>query len=268
MRGQSIRGSRTIEARAGRSVRSRVKCSASIAALAFYAWACASAPSFPYAHGTDSEGNPAPQHFLVLPLNLTVHVPNGLEGAPDDIFSAVAGYLRDRGNSIETISPKAARERWRSSIAEVEASDTGKHDFEAAVRAFVERARKSRSFDAVIMPALVFRETKIRKRRVKWDGIVRKYEIVNLSEEAKKKKLTNDVSPVFSGVSLHVMVFGDDGDSIFQGYGGLDLAHDVDMYNVERTMRAKLALKSELLKNGKNLREGIAHAFDPYLPRE
>ena len=256
MRGRSIR-----------SVQCRVRRSASIAVLAICSWACASAPSFPYAHGTDSKGNPAPQHFLVLPLNLAVHVPVGLEGTTDDVFSAIAGYLRDQGNSIETMSPEAALSQWHSSIGEVSASDTRKHDFEAAMQMFIKRARESTSFDAAIMPALVFRDTKVRERTVKWDGVIRRYDTVNVSKEAKDKKIAGGLSPVFGGVSLHVMVFGTNGDSIFQGYGGLDLAHDLDLYGVERTMRAQFALKSELLRNSKYLREGISHAFDPYLPR-
>lgn len=268
MRRQSIHGWRTIEAIAGRSVQSRIQGSISIALLAICSWACAPALSFPYAHGTDSDGNPAPQHFLVLPFNLAVRVPEGLEGTTDDMFSAIAGYLRDRGNSIETISPSAAREQWSSSIAEVEASDTRKHDFETAMRVFIERDRESRSFDAVIVPSLVLRGTEIRKRQVKWDGVIRRYDVVNLSDEAKKRKISQEVSPEFSGVSIHVTVFGADGESIFQGYGGLDLAHDLDMNNVERTMRARLSLRSKLLKNGEYLREGIALAFDPYLPRD
>ncbi len=268
MRRQSMHEWRAIEIIAGRSVRSQFQCLASIAVLVICSWACAPAPSFPYAHGTDSKGNPAPQHFLVLPLNLAVPVPEGLEGSTDDIFSAIAGYLRHRGNSIETISPTAAREKWRSSIAEVEASGAPKRDFETAMRVFIERDRKSRSFDAVIVPSLVLRETEIRKRQVKWDGVIRRYTVVNLSDEAKKKKISDAISPEFSGVSLHVTVFNSDGELIFQAYGGLDLAHDLDMDDAERTMRARLTFKSKLLKNGKYLREGIALAFDPYLPRE
>jgi hypothetical protein len=245
------------------------KRSLSIAVLAMSSWACASAPDFPYANGVDGQGNPAPQHLLVLPLNVAVRVPVGLEGATDDVFGAVAGYLRDRGNTIETISPKAALEQWHSAIAEVSASETLKHDFETAMRVFVERSQKSKSFDAMIVPALVMRDAEtVDKKKVKWDRVVRRYEVVNLSEEAKKRKIVGQMTPEFSGVSLHVTVFGVGGDVIFQGYGGLDLAHDLDMYAAERTMSAKLSLKSAPLKNSRYLRQGIAHAFDPYLPED
>jgi hypothetical protein len=118
------------------------------------------------------------------------------------------------------------------------------------------------------MPALVLRAVESRKRMIKWDGVVRKYKVINLSKEAKKKKISGDASRDFTGVSLHVSVFGANGDAIFQNYGGLDLVHDLDMDDVERTMRAKLALRAKLLKDTKHLQQGIAHAFYPYLPRD
>lgn len=266
MRIRSFRIWNTHETSAVRGVSFRIKCSVSIAALVACSWACASAPSFSYANGTDSKGNPAPQHFFVLPLNVAVPVPKGLKGTTGDVFSEVASYLRNLGNTIETISPEAAREQWKSSVAEVSASDVLKHDFDTAMQVFIKRARKSKTFDALIMPALVLRDVESRKRMIKWDGAVRKYQVINLSEEAKKKKIAGDASRNFAGVSLHVSVFGASGDAIFQNYGGLDLVHDLDMADVERTMRARLTLREKLLKNTRHLRQGIAHAFSPYLP--
>ena len=57
------------------------------------------------------------------------------------------------------------------------------------MRAYVTQLAKTRSFDAVISPSLVYRTTKSRDRRVKWDGVFRKMKIVNLSDEAKQKGL-------------------------------------------------------------------------------
>jgi hypothetical protein len=204
----------------------------------------------------------------VLPLNVALSIPPGLEGTTGDVFSVVASYLQDLGNTIETISPEAARELWHSSVAEVSASDTLKHDFDTGMQVFIERARKSKTFDALIMPALVLRAVESRKRMIKWDGVVRKYKVINFSKEAKKKKISGDASPDFTGVSLHVSVFGANGDAIFQNYGGLDLVHDLDMDQVERTMRAKFTLKAKLLKDTEHLRQGVALAFAPYLPRD
>ncbi len=91
--------------------------------------------------------------------------------------------------------------------------------------------------------------------------------VINLSDAAKTKRLARALAMDITGVSLHVMVFGLDGDLIFQKYGGLDLAHDVDMTGAEFTMNPRLSLKEDLLKKSDYLSEGIGVAFDPYLPR-
>ena len=88
MRGRLIRSGYPIEPRAGRGLQLRVAYSVSLAVLAIFSWACESPPRFTYANGTDSQGNPAPQHFFVLPLNVAVPVPAGLGGTTDDVFMA------------------------------------------------------------------------------------------------------------------------------------------------------------------------------------
>jgi hypothetical protein len=182
------------------------------------------------------------------------------------MFGAIAGYIRDRGDTIETISRREATARWAASIVEVQESEALEDNFEVAMSAFVTHVAEDRSFDAVILPSIVYRNTKTRDRTVKWDGVFRKMKVVNLSDEAKKKGLARALNLDISGVSLHVMVFSPEGDLIFQKYGGLDLAHDVDMANVEFTMSPRLSLKAKLLKDSDHLSEGIERAFDPYLP--
>jgi hypothetical protein len=203
---------------------------------------------------------------MVLPVNLTIKAPPELSPMLDDMFGAIAGYIRDRGDTIETFSRREATARWAASIVEVQESEALEDTFEAAMSAFVTHVAEDRSFDAVILPSIVYRNTKTRDRTVKWDGVFRKMDVVNLSDEAKKKGLARSLNLNISGVSLHVMVFSPEGDLIFQKYGGLDLAHDVDMTSVEFTMSPRLSLKAKLLKDSDHLSEGIERAFDPYLP--
>ncbi len=150
---------------------------------------------------------------------------------------------------------------------EVKESEALKNDFETAMHVYVAHLGENHSFDAVIIPSIVYRTTKTRDRTVKWDGVFRKMKVINLSKEAKKKGLARSLTVAISGVSLHVMVFGLDGALIFQNYGGLDLAHDVDMAGAEFTMNPRLSLKVDFLKKSDHLSEGIGVAFDPYLPR-
>lgn len=248
--------------RAGR----RSKLVALLAALAVVASACA--------HGDDPNSRnlklgdaDQPRHFFVLPLNLAIEPPSDVSPVLDDMFGAIAGYIRSRGNTIETYSRREATAQWEASIAEVQQSKALKKNFDSAMRVFVTQLAKAHSFDAVIAPSLVYRKTKVRERSVKWDGVFRKMKIINLSDEAKKKGLARSMSIDIVGVSLHVMVMDPSGNVIFQNYGGLDLAHDVDMTNAEFTMAPKLAVRKDLLKDGEHLDEGIALAFDPFLPK-
>jgi hypothetical protein len=242
-----------------------------IAILAIFSGSCASPPpDYPYANGMDSEGRPAPQRFLILPLNLTVPLKDWLESRKGDVLDALITYLRDRGNSIDFLDSNPGHKLWRASVAEVESSTTLEHDYETAVQRFVARLGESFTFDALIMPALVYRDTKIivRQRQVKWDGVIRRYSIVNYSDRAKKLKLATSISPALPGLSLHVIVFTREGVSIFENYGGIDLTHEVDLKNAEHTMTSDLALREELLADSDYLKQGIAVAFDPYLPRD
>ena len=200
-------------------------------------------------------------------MNVTIKIPHEFAPVLSDMFSAVAGYIRDRGDTLETISRKDATAQWAESIIEVKESEALKNDFETAMRVYVERLEENRSFNAVIVPSIVYRTTKTRDRTVKWDGVFRKMKVINLSKEAKKKGLARALTVAISGVSFHVMVFGLDGALIFQNYGGLDLAHDVDMAGAEFTMNPRLSLKVDFLKKSDHLSEGIGVAFDPYLPR-
>jgi hypothetical protein len=209
-----------------------------------------------------------PLHFFLLPVNVTIRAAPEFESRVDDVFGAIVGYVRDGGNTVETFSKQEATTRWAASIIEVKQSEALEDNFDSAMRVFVRQLAETHSFDAVIAPSLVFRSTKIRDRTAKWDGAFRKFKVINQSDTAKTKGLAQSLNVDISGVSLHVMIFGRNGDLIFQKYGGLDLAHDVDMSNAEFTMSSTLALKQDLLRDSEHLDEGIGIAFDPYLPKQ
>lgn len=256
------------EAPPERKVWSGLELAGTIAALAILAIACAHGSRDPNSKYVDPADADKPRHFLVLPINLTlIKAPPEFSPVLDDIFGAIAGYIRDRGDTLETFSRKDATAQWAESIKEVKESEALEDNFESAMRVYVRRLAEARSFDAVIVPSIIYRITKTRDRTVKWDDVFRKIKVINLSDEAKNKGLARALSMDISGVSLHVYVFDRNGDRIFQKYGGLDLAHDVDMSGAEFTMNPRLSLKKNLLKESDHLAEGIGVAFDPYLPR-
>jgi hypothetical protein len=238
-----------------------------IAALAILPLGCALGFRDPNLGKFDPADADKPRHFMVLPVNLAIQTRPELSPVLDNMFGAIAGYIRDRGDTLETVSRRVATAQWAKSIVEVKESEALENNFETAMRVYVTRLAETHSFDAVIAPSIVFRATKTRDRRVKWDGVFRKMKVINLSDEAKNKGLARALTVELSGISLHVMVFDLEGDLIFEKYGGLDLAHNVDMTGAEFTMNPRLALKEKLLNESDHLGEGIGVAFDPYLPK-
>ena len=203
------------EATPERKVRFRLELTGSIAVLAVLAFACAHGSRGPNSRYVNQADANKPRHFMVLPINLTIKTPPEFSPVLDDIFGAIVGYIRDRGDTIETFSRQEATARWAASIIEVKESEALEDNFETAMRAYVARLAEIRSFDAVISPSIIYRATKTRDRRVKWDGVFRKIKVVNLSDEAKNKGLARALTVEIAGVSLHVMVFGPEGDLIF-----------------------------------------------------
>ncbi len=267
MVGRRAGGRRRVAHALERQDRCQLLRAACIAGLAAVALACARDSLDANSGLLDRAGAEAPRHFVVLPVNLTIKTPSEFDPLLDDMFGAIAGYIRDRGHTLETFSRKKATAGWAASILRVQESETLDDNFKTAMRVYVRRLAETRSFDAVISPSLAYRNAKSRDRKVKWDGVIRKVKIINLSDEAKNKGLARSLAVEIAGVSLHVMAFDPGGELIFQKYGGLDLAHDVDMEGVEFTMIPRLALKEALLKDGEHIEQGIGVAFDPFIPR-
>ena len=255
------------EAAHERNVRPRLKLVGAIAALAILSFGCALGFRDPNLGTFDPADADKSRHFIVMPVNLTIKTPSEFDPVLNDMFGMIAGYIRDRGDSLETISREDATAKWAESILEVKESEALSNDFATAMHVYVGHLGENHSFDAVIVPSIVYRTTKTRDRTVKWDGVFRKMKVINLSDQAKKKGLARALNLEISGVSLHVMAFDQDGDLVFQKYGGLDIVHDVDMTGAEFTMSPRFSFKEALFKESDHLSEGIGIAFDPYLPK-
>jgi hypothetical protein len=64
--------------------------------------------------------------------------------------------------------------------------------------------------------------------------------------------------------SVHVLVFSRTGERIFEGRGGFGFVHDIDLSPASRG-KFQYQLR-DLAHDIDEIREGIAIAFDPYLP--
>jgi hypothetical protein len=125
------------------------------------------------------------------------------------------------------------------------------------------------------MPSLVYRDARVEGRVADWDGVRRRIKftlepsaVPPQSVEAAEDRV--ETTPGWrrfrgkiTGLSLHALVFTGNGKIVFQGFGGLDLVHDVR--EGKGAGESSLRLRPEPLGNVAHLREGIAAALDPYL---
>jgi hypothetical protein len=61
-------------------------------------------------------------------------------------------------------------------------------------------------------------------------------------------------------------VFSAQGERVFEGMGGLDFIHDIDLAPARQSYHYDLRRKVRLLGDPKLVREGVEIAFGPYLP--
>ena len=132
----------------------------------------------------------------------------------------------------------------------------------------MERLRESRSFDAVVMPSLVYREGRARAvtHDVDWDGVTRKLVVQNEHQQRMSLYYTADFAGKVPAVSLHLLVFSAPGERIFESYAGLDVVHEIDCATTGQAITARWRLRRHRLEDEHALREGVALAFYPYLP--
>ena len=65
--------------------------------------------------------------------------------------------------------------------------------------------------------------------------------------------------------SLHVLVLARDGRRVFEGRGGIEFLHAIDLIDGARGFRYDLVPNDSLFVDRTTLREAVALAFAPYL---
>jgi hypothetical protein len=100
---------------------------------------------------------------------------------------------------------------------------------------------------------------------VKWDGATRR--LPRLEDD--ERRVPDSYGAMVSAVSLHLMVFDAGGELVFEGYGGLDLAHTFSLKPGDAgALMARL--RDDFLGRQRILNQGVERAFAPYLdpPRD
>jgi hypothetical protein len=211
-------------------------------------------------------GAQAVREIALFPLNVVVALPAGLAPGTAFVEAELLAYLEAHGKRVERVLLADARAAWLASAQALRA-EVGEErmGFDGAGRLLARRLRAERRFDALVLPWLALRAAKVRGRTVSWDGVTRTLELA--SPSPRSAALLEDFAAQAAVPSLQVAVFSPEGAKIFEGAGGLDLVHELVIAGDPPRIDARPRPEPEIFSDRSAIREGVAVAFDPFLPR-
>lgn len=242
-----------------------VRSAAALLAVAL-AVACASPPPAPA--GPEVLVGSVGQNLLVLPLNIAVAMPPRLEATSPIVWEELERYLRDQGKELKTVSKKDAAALWAKSVAEVQARASGKPaGYDAAARVLVQKLSAYADFDTVIAPSIFIREAPVYERMASWDGVERDVAVEAIGDDARTIAAETPLEGAAPASSIHIVVLDSIGNKVQEAQGGLDLLVRVRVTTDSGKPEFDYVRKSDVLADREHIREGIAVALAPFLPR-
>jgi hypothetical protein len=229
------------------------------------AFGCASGPANTLAPGLD--GAPGVVRFLVCAPNTMVALPAELQDGTKVLRQQIDAYLEFQGRQAQWIDLYDSKRLWSEALNA--AKEKGSIERTAAF--FAEKAEQLYDFDAIVMPSLLLHKTRALDGGARWDGVRRQMRVVNAPKRpGGRAQSTLAEGIAYGGISgdvmvtsVHVLVFSRTGERVFEGRGGIGFVHDVDISMKEWQYHLQVR---DLARDIDELREGIAIAFDPYLP--
>jgi hypothetical protein len=211
-------------------------------------------------------GAKAVREVALFPLNVVVPLPAGVAPGVASVEAELRAYLEAHGKRVEEVAPRDARAAWLASAQTLKAEvGEAQMSFDGAARVLARTLSRERRFDALVLPWLALRPARVRGRTVSWDGVSRTLGLVNPS--GRSSMLLEDFEAEAAAPSLQLAVFSADGAKIFEGVGGLDLLHELVIDGDPPRIDARPRPRSEIFADRSPIREGVAAAFDPFLPR-
>lgn len=204
--------------------------------------------------------------LLLFPLDVVAPLPAGTEAGAASVDAEIRRYLEDQDRRVHPVPPEEARSAWLAS-AQALKSEVGaeRMSFEGGAATLARRLHGERRFDALVLPWIALAPAKVRGRTVTWDGVTRTLRVVN--PQGRSLKVLKDFQAQAAAPSLHVAVFAPDGRKLFEGSGGLDLLHALVLEGEPTRIGAELLPRAQIFADRTPVYEGIAVAFDPFLPR-
>jgi hypothetical protein len=220
----------------------------------FVAAACSLPPKHEYELAPGQAYTSNLETVLLIPINETADLPNGLEKGEEAVFRLVREYLQAQGLDVKTPKLAEFRRSWtaaldraqRESMSQPADNVLREVDLTDLISGIAEDLEPEA--DLVAVPNMVIRDGELSSRSLRWDGVRRR---VPITQPVK-------FSGTMTAASLHVAIFTADGRQVFSGYGGLDVLWRSNI----RAVRSELI--ENRLEDEANLREGVCVGFHPY----
>ena len=214
------------------------------------------------------EGAPGVKRFLVCAPNTVIALPAELSGVTTALREQIDAYLHFHERDTQWLDLVESRQIWNEAVAAAKQNGP----IEKAPVFFATKLDERYDFDAIVMPSIVLHKARATDGGAVWDGVSRQMELVNRPMRPVGRAQDVFAEGIrFGGVSgdvlvtsIHVLVFSRTGERIFEGRGGFSFVHDADMSDAKKH-HYQLRLR-DLAKQVEEMREGLAIAFDPYLP--
>ena len=207
------------------------------------------------------------ERVVVAPLNLAVHLPEELEGQREPVWRELVAFLESHNQRVSVLDSVEAGWVWEEVMEDMTRSDTPPA-LELALADFARRIGSEADYDLLVIPSLVVRRAQVRGEEASWDGVRRRVPMLAAPEYESfqmggylisKQGFTGSIS----AASLHVSMLDSNGESVFDGLGGLALIEEAGRDDRRSGRPWTLALRDRPFDIPDHLREGIGLAFEP-----
>ena len=228
--------------------------------------ACASDPENQLTPGY--EGAPGAKRFLVCAPNTVIALPAEMQASTQALREQVDAYLKFHERDAQWLDLYQSKQVWGEALSAAKAAGTVEKTPVYVANALA----KQYQFDALVMPSLIVHKTRATDSGASWDGVSKRMEVLNPPRRpAGRGQSTRADGIQYGGISgdvmvtsVHVLVFTREGERVFEGRGGINFVHDIDMSQVGKKGQWAFRLR-DFARDLEALREGIAIAFHPYL---
>jgi hypothetical protein len=219
---------------------------------------------YPYQFNADLANKPM-KTVMILPINFykpSRHYLQKYEALVDD---SVQKYLKAADYTI--LSNRSFQSLWQKSHIDYGNTfnpSTGEltSAFKPALKHTLEQLFKQHpSLDAVIFTDLIeqpLQYSNASKKSAQWNGVVRKVKIEGVGEDVTEEF---DWKKVVDGISISIHVLNREQELMQHSIGGIQIAQSIKLNN----KKAKFGRRHDLLAKEKEIDEGIALAFHPWI---